>query len=127
MMSNVKLDAARELIVDDHMFAARAVLETMPASTTALKWLEKLDEIAPVETPQNTGVVRWEYLEVFVKAGDRMAADMGAAIEDRAFTTVENFYTDLLNDYGADGWELLSEELQGGDFYRLLFKRPRQG
>ena len=121
-MSKVKLQAARELIVDDHFDAARAVLETMPTSATARNWLGKLDEIAPVESDAVTG---WEYLEVFVKANERLTSELNEVIEDRSFTTVEHFYTQLLNDYGAQGWELLSEELQGGDFYRLLFKRRK--
>ncbi|MBZ0291001.1 MAG: DUF4177 domain-containing protein [Anaerolineae bacterium] len=47
-------------------------------------------------------------------------------IDDRRFTTVDHFYTRLLNQYGAEGWELVSEDLHGGDVVRLLFKRPAQ-
>ena len=65
----------------------------------------------------------WEYLEVFVKASERQQADAGIVLAGQTFTTVEHFYTRKLNELGAQGWELLSEELQGGDFYRLLFKR----
>lgn len=122
MMSKVKLQAARELIVDDHFDAARAVLQTMPTSPTAQKWLVKLEEIAPVEqTPAG-----WEYSEVYVKASERALSNVSAVMAERPVTTVDHFYTRLLNEYGTEGWELVSEELQGGDHYRLLFKRPRQ-
>jgi hypothetical protein len=121
-MSATKLQAARELIVHDHFDAARAVLKTMPASLTAQKWLAKLDEIAPVEA----AVSRWEYLEVFVKANERVPGDMNGVLAEQSVTTIDHFYTRILNEYGADGWELLSEELNGGDFYRLLFKRLRR-
>ena len=122
-MVSVKLQAARELIVADHFNAARSILETMPTSTTAQKWLTRLEDIAPVEEQKMS---KWEYLEVYVKTSDRLPADINAVIEDRPCTTVDHFYTRMLNQYGAEGWELVSEELQGGDFYRLLFKRPRQ-
>ncbi len=118
-MSKVKLQAARELIVDDHFDAARAVLETMPTSLTAQTWLAKLDEIAPTEA----AVTRWEYLEVLVRASERLPGEVREALTEQPATTVEHFYTRTLNEYGAEGWELVSEELQGGDFYRLLFKR----
>jgi len=117
--SKAKLEAARELIVDDHWEAARAVLETMPTSPTAQKWLAKLNQIAPVEAD----VPRWEYLEVYVNATERQPGDVSAVIQESPATTIEHYYTRLLNDYGANGWELLSEELHGGDYYRLLFKR----
>lgn len=119
-MSKAKLQAARELIVDDHLDAARAVLKTMPTSLTAQKWLAKLDEIA------EAAVTHWEYLEVLVRASERLPGDVSVVIADRPVTTVDHFYTRTLNEYGAEGWELVSEELQGGDFYRLLFKRSRR-
>jgi hypothetical protein len=122
MMSKVKLQAARELIVDDHFDAARAVLQTMPTSPTAQKWLVKLEEIAPVEQT----LTGWEYSEVYVKASERALSNVSAVMAERPVTTVDHFYTRLLNEYGTEGWELVSEELQGGDHYRLLFKRPRQ-
>jgi hypothetical protein len=121
VMSKVKLQAARELIIDNHFTAARAVLLTMPTSATAQDWLARLDEIAPEEGTH----VNWEYVEVFVKASERLPHDVSVIIEDSPFTSVDHFYTRLLNDYGAEGWELVSESLEGGDFYRLLFKRMR--
>jgi hypothetical protein len=119
-MSKAKLEAARELIVDNHIDAARAVLSTMPTNPTAQKWLAKLGAAAAVE---ENGMLGWEYLEVYVKASERMPADVVSVMEDRPVTTVDHFFTRMLNDYGAEGWELVSEVLQGGDYVRLLFKR----
>lgn len=118
---NAKLQAAREFIVAGQLDAARAVLTTMPESPTAQKWLAHLDEMTPAG--DNKRVVRWEYIEVFVKADDRMPANLEVLLDDKQLTTVDHFYTHLLNDYGAQGWELVSEELYGGGHIRLLFKR----
>lgn len=124
-MSDVKLRAARQLIAEEQTAAARRVLETMPANETAQGWLAKLNEMTGTEPGRPEGSVGggWEYLEVFVKASERQQADAGIVLAGQTFTTVEHFYTRKLNEFGAQGWELLSEELQGGDYYRLLFKR----
>ncbi len=121
-MSDAKLQAAREFIMGEHYDTARAILAVMKSSPTAQKWLSKLDEIAPA---QEDMVSEWEYLEVFVKAGDRVSPDLPLMTDDKPFTTVDHFYSRLLNDYGAQGWELFSENLEGGDFVRLLFKRKK--
>lgn len=120
-MSKVKLEAAREFIIGEHYETARAILSTMKSSPTAQKWLGKLDEMAPAK-----GSAMWEYLEIYVRADERTPGDVAQVMEDRHFTTVDHFYTRLLNDYGAEGWELVSEDLHGGDLVRLLLKRPKQ-
>lgn len=121
-MYNVKLQAAREFIVDEYYETARAILRTMKDSPTARKWLEKIDEIAPV--PEDTPP-RWEYLEVFVKANERLPEMFYDVMDGFEQTTLDHFYSRMLNDYGDQGWELVSEELQGGDVVRLLFKRRK--
>ena len=127
-MSDIKLRAARQLIAEEQTAAARRVLETMPANETAQGWLAKLNEMSAEEPGSPEAPVGgWEYLEVFVKASERQQADAGIVLAGQTFTTVEHFYTRKLNELGAQGWELLSEELQGGDFYRLLFKRRAAG
>ena len=139
-MSDIKLRAARQLIAEEQTSAARQVLETMPANETAQGWLAKLNEMA-ADAPERqvaperlarqervgASVTGWEYLEVFVKAGERQQADANVVLAGQRFTTVDHFYTRKLNELGAEGWELLSEELQGGDYYRLLFKRRAGG
>ena len=123
-MSDIKLRAARQLIAEEQTAAARRILETMPTNETARGWLARLKELA-ADTPEPATIPAgaWEYLEVFVKASERQQADARVVLAGQTFTTVEHFYTRKLNELGAQGWELLSEELQGGDFYRLLFKR----
>lgn len=122
-MSKAKLQAAREFILGEQYEAARAILSTMKASPTAQKWLAKIDEIAPAE---GEIMQPWEYQEIFVKAADQLPQDVAQVIDDHHFTTVDHFYTRLLNEYGAEGWELISEAQHGGDVVRLLFKRPMQ-
>lgn len=129
-MSDIKLRAARQLIAEEQTAAARRLLETMPTNETARGWLARLNEMAadePAHTHTEGPVSGWEYLEVFVKASERQQADARIVLAGQTFTTVEHFYTRKLNELGAQGWELLSEELQGGDFYRLLFKRRAIG
>ncbi|MDD9956058.1 MAG: hypothetical protein OXP68_07540 [Anaerolineaceae bacterium] len=127
-MSDIKLRAARQLIAEEQTSAARRILETMPSNETARGWLARLNEMA-ADDPQPAAIPAgaWEYLEVFVKASERQQADARVVLAGQTFTTVEHFYTRKLNELGAQGWELLSEELQGGDFYRLLFKRRIPG
>lgn len=120
---NVRLEAARELILSNQYDVARAILQTLPTSPTANKWLAKLDEIAPVK---DETMAQWEYLEIYVKASDKTPVEIDAALTDQRYTSVEHFYSRILNEYGANGWELVSEELQGGDYIRLLFKRVKQ-
>ncbi|GIL09391.1 MAG: hypothetical protein BroJett033_9020 [Chloroflexota bacterium] len=120
---NAKLEAAREFILAERYDVARVILASMKASPTARRWLAKLDEIAPEEG----GVGAWEYLEVYVRANEQQPpANLGVVLTEQQATTADHAYTRLLNQYGAAGWELVSELLQGGDFVRLLFKRPGQ-
>ncbi len=130
-MSDIKLRAARQLIAEEQTAAARRLLETMPSNETARGWLARLKEMAADDPQPAAGAASaagaWEYLEVFVKASERQQADARVVLAGQTFTTVEHFYTRKLNELGAQGWELLSEELQGGDFYRLLFKRRAGG
>ncbi len=141
MASNVKLEAAREFILTENYEVARSILQSLASSPTAQKWLAKLDEIAPqsvlnlpdeIIVPQSETSLNgstppmsaWEYLEVYVKASDKLpAVDFANVLDDQELTTVNHFYTRMLNDYGALGWELLSEEQHGGEVIRLLFKR----
>lgn len=120
---NVRLEAARELILSNQYDVARAILQTLPTSPTAQKWLAKLDEIAPVK---EATMPQWEYSEIYVKATDKTPMEIDAALADQRYTSVEHFYSRILNEHGANGWELVSEEMQGGDYIRLLFKRVKQ-
>jgi len=118
---NAKLEAAREFILAERYDVARAILDSMKVSPTARRWLAKLDEIVP----ERGDVGAWEYLEVYVRADEqRPPAGLGVVLEEQRATTADHAYARLLNQYGAAGWELVSETLQGGDFVRLLFKRP---
>lgn len=121
-MSKVRLDAARELILTGHYDAARGVLRTMLDHTTAQEWLARLDEVAP----ENNGgaMYGWEYKEVYIRTLERRPLDVLEQLRDNAMTTVEDFFTQALDQYGAQGWELVNEQ-QHGDLTRLLFKRPR--
>lgn len=124
-MSKVRLDAARDLILSGHYAPARAVLRTMLDNETAQHWLGRLDEVAPEHNGEGLAVQNWEYKEVFLKTLERRPLDVEYELMDNAMTTVEDFFTRTLDQYGADGWELISER-QYGDLTRLLFKRPKE-
>lgn len=125
-MSTIKLQAAREFILDEQYDTARTILMSLPSSPTAKKWLAKLNEIAPSQEAEVMKLGGWEYLEVYVKASERVpTVDWSSVLDDQELTTLNHFYTRMLNDYGAQGWELVSETEQGGDVIRLLFKRAK--
>ncbi len=122
-MSQAKLSAARELILDGQYATARAVLRTMPESPNASRWLAKLDEIAP-EQEEEDEMANWEYRELIVRTPERRLLDIQTMMNDTQndLSTVDDFFIRTLNDYGVEGWELVSERQQG-DHTRLLFKR----
>jgi hypothetical protein len=144
-MSRAKLVAAREFLQTGQYAVARAILETLPSDPDAQKGLARLDQIAPdialpdeIIAPQAAEVIppttngstphmnTWEYVEVYVKASDKLpSVDFASVLDDQELTTVTHFYTRVLNDYGGQGWELISEEQHGGEVIRLLFKRPK--
>ncbi len=139
-MSRARLEEARDLIIAKDYEAARAILNTLPESTTAQQWLEQLADHAPVKRPlpfeaqaaADSGIVtrragsagpRWEYLEVFITNWKEHADNVGYALDTGGqLLTVDDFYTRMLNEYGAEGWELLSESVEPTRV-RLLFKR----
>ena len=128
-MSTARLQAAREFILNEEYDLARRILHTLGDSATAQKWLAQLDQIAPAaaaaaEDEEDGSMMRWEDMEVFVRAGDRVPFNLREALDDQPFTMVDHQHTRMLNDYGAQGWELISEAMEGGDLVRLLFKRP---
>ncbi|MBE0690075.1 MAG: hypothetical protein IH587_08145 [Anaerolineae bacterium] len=59
-MSQAKLLAAQELILEEHHTAARILLETIRDDPAALHLLDQLDELTPGAQP----FIQWEYSEL---------------------------------------------------------------
>lgn len=69
--------------------------------------------------------VRWEYREVVVKSWNQHMSNIEYALSQGGEKiTIEDAYTLLLNENGAQGWEVVREELLPQQYVRLLLKRP---
>lgn len=122
-MSREQLEQARQLIIDRDYDAARDILERLPQSRTARKWLANLDGMTEANlTPQ------WEYLEVFVAFWQQHLGNSEYALSqgENGAVSVDDSYTHLLNQYGEDGWELVNEMVLPSQNTRLLFKRMKR-
>jgi hypothetical protein len=73
------------------------------------------------------GRQRWEYREVVVKMWQQHMSNIDYVLEQGGEQiTIDDAYTRLLNENGAEGWEVISEEVLPQQFVRLLMKRPVQ-
>jgi hypothetical protein len=63
-MSSLRLQAARELILEKNYPVAKALLETLPNDPTAQKWLQKLEElmrdVEELQISQERNTVNWD-------------------------------------------------------------------
>ncbi len=73
----------------------------------------------------------WEYLEVFADTvqARRWLDNTGRTGELGREASGYDFYASLLDQFGQEGWELVSVMGEGAmaGSYRFFFKRPRQG
>jgi hypothetical protein len=113
-----------------------AMPETIPVSDDELTSFPLEDELLPIdpvgdlmplaETSINDG--RWEYREIVLATWEQHMDNIEYALEQGGDKiTIEDAYTKLLNDSGADGWELVSEQVLPQQFVRLLMKRLVRG
>jgi hypothetical protein len=71
------------------------------------------------------GRTRWEYREIVLKDWRQHMDNIEYALEQGGEKiTIEDAYTQLLNENGAQGWEVISEQLLPQQYVRLLMKRP---
>lgn len=69
--------------------------------------------------------VRWEYREIVLKTWQQHMSNIEYALSQGGEkTTIEDAYTHMLNENGANGWEVISEEVLPQQYVRLLLKRP---
>ncbi len=127
-MARAELEIAKELINEKQYDKARMLLQKMSSDPTAQKWLDKLDEIAPVAGAEggiasvngNHETSPWQYAALEVKRSYgiqyRVNGEMKPEWKDQPV-----YYA--LNLLGREGWELVGfESLNEMTMYML--KRP---
>lgn len=69
---------------------------------------------------------RWEYREIVLRNWDQHLSNIEYALAQGSSEkiTVEDAYVRLLNENGAQGWEIIAEEILPQQYIRLLMKRP---
>jgi hypothetical protein len=69
---------------------------------------------------------RWEYREIVLRNWNQHLSNIDYALEqgESDKITVEDAYIQLLNENGAQGWEVIAEEILPQQYIRLLMKRP---
>jgi hypothetical protein len=153
-MSKALLDQAYQHIVKQQYTAAKEILVQLPESSTAQRWLKNVDDIleaqnenvvfgtADIESiefeydddvkelavpSRITSRTVWEYREIVTKNWQHHIETVEYALNQGGASqiTVQDSYTQFLNENGADGWELIKEDMLPQQWVRLLFKRPK--
>lgn len=127
------LEQERELRFDDPqllpMVAESMPLEgespVEPALDDDLMPIDETADVLPTdEFVPSDGKTRWEYREVVLKDWHQHISNIEYALEQGGEKiTIEDAYTKLLNESGAQGWEVVSEEVLPQQYVRLLMKR----
>jgi hypothetical protein len=78
------------------------------------------------ETYQHDARQQWEYREIVLANWNQHMDNIQYALEQGGSEkiTVEDAYVRLLNENGAQGWEVIAEEILPQQHIRLLMKRP---
>ncbi len=78
------------------------------------------------ETYTHDARQRWEYREIVLRNWNQHLSNIEYALEQGTAEkiTVEDAYVRLLNENGAQGWEVIAEEILPQQYIRLLMKRP---
>lgn len=106
-------------------------INEMPVTITDVDEMP-IDELAGMLPPGGgdnpQGGVQWEYREVVLNDWERHMDNVEVALEDNGdsgHVTVEDTYTEQLNEIGAAGWEVVSEQVLPEQRVRLLMKRRK--
>ncbi|MFZ4828589.1 MAG: hypothetical protein ACOYLB_14665 [Phototrophicaceae bacterium] len=153
-MSKALLDQAYQHIINQQYTAAKEILVQLPDSSTAARWLKNVDsillvqngnvvsgtaDIQPMEFEYGEDVKQlvvpseaksrmvWEYREIVLKNWQHHIETVEYVLNQGGASqiTVQDAYTHILNENGADGWELIKEDILPQQLVRLLFKRPK--
>lgn len=114
--------------VPDQMFIPADETQSPTAAADAHEMpIDETAHLLPVDdgdVPAGAGM-RWEYREIVLKNWHQHVSNIEYALEQGGEKiTIEDAYTQLLNESGAQGWEVISEEVLPQQYIRLLLKRP---
>ncbi len=127
MAMRQELELARELISEKQYDKARLLLQKVKDDPTAQKWLDQLDQIAPIGrrhdddddySSAETGA--WQYAALEVKRSYGIQYKVNG--ENKPDWKDQPIYYPL-NLLGRDGWELVGFE-SNAEFSTYLLKRP---
>lgn len=124
-----------DLLPPDEFEAQSASVATdvneMPVTITDVDEMP-IDDLAgilpPGEEGDAPGGVQWEYREVVLQGWESHMQNVEAALDENADgeqVMVADSYTQQLNAVGADGWEVVSEQVLAEQRVRLLMKRRK--
>ncbi|MCA0452528.1 MAG: hypothetical protein LCI00_00960 [Chloroflexi bacterium] len=127
-MARQELELAKELISEKQYDKARMLLMKVKDDPTAQKWLEKLDELAPIKAPETSSnghhgdgdVSPWQYAALEVKRAYGIQYKVNG--ESRLEWKDQPIYF-ALNQLGREGWEMISFE-SINEFSVYILKRP---
>lgn len=128
-MPRQELELAKELINEKQYDKARMLLNKVKSDPTAQKWLEKLDEVAPLNTDQSVDngdhstSGAWQYTALEVKRSYGIQYKVNG--EARTEWKDQPIYYPL-NLLGQEGWELVSFE-SANEMAVYILKRPGVG
>ena len=125
-MARQELELAKELINEKQYDKARMLLNKVKGDPTAQKWLEKLDEVAPINADhasnggQPSETTPWQYASLEVKRAYGIQYKVNG--ESRMEWKDQPIYYPL-NLMGQEGWELVSFE-SVNEMAVYILKRP---
>jgi hypothetical protein len=126
-MARQELELAKDLINEKQYDKARMLLGKVKDDPTALRWLEKLDELAPVAPVANghghhsdSDASCWQYTALEVKRSYGIQYKVNGDAKPEWKDQPIHYPLNLL---GREGWELVGFEAQNESSLYLL-KRP---
>lgn len=127
MAQRQELELARELISEKQYDKARTLLRKVKNDPTALKWLEKLDELDPVQAAEvvvdDTPISPWQYGALEVKRSYGIQYKVNGIAHPEWKDQPIYF---VLNELGREGWELSAFE-SVAEFSTYILKKPGIG
>jgi hypothetical protein len=121
-----ELELARELISEKQYDKARLLLHKVKDDPTAQKWLEKLDQIDPVQAESaadGTPADPWQYAALEVKRSYGIQYKVNGTTRPE-WKDQPIYY--VLNQLGREGWELSAFESLN-EFSTYILKKPGVG
>ncbi len=126
MAQRQELELARELISEKQYEKARLLLRKVKDDPTAQKWLEKLDELDPVQevlAADGKPVEPWQYTALEVRRSYGIQYKV-SGISKPEWKDQPIYY--VLNHLGREGWELCAFESLN-EFSTYILKKPGLG